>query len=385
VKAIEARDSFFRAVAQITAEREAARPIVDDLRSSFPALWESELPLSWRTAGFVQELTSAAVVTLEDDPHRSLELAQFALAVATSIPPDTYPPPVQAQLEGAAWKEIGTAHRYLSEYDAALRAYDAAQRCFAGSSTLAHDHAVVDFARAIVLTDLGQHDDARRLIGEVMPVLRGFGDRRRLVQAVMMTGIIHWRQTRLTEARAAFDQALRDVGSDDLHTKAALYNNLGYLCTDLGDFNEAVLMLHHARALFMELGMTGEVARTEWALARVLLRTAEFPRAIPILQRTRESFVERGMIEEAGLAGLNLVEALLATDKRDEARAVTERVLSEFRSAGLNARAITALAYLRDILPAAGQPERAVHHVRTYLEQLRTEPSRAFLPLPDER
>jgi hypothetical protein len=62
---------------------------------------------------------------------------------------------------------------------------------------------------------------------------------------------------------------------------------------------------------------------------------------------------------------------------------VTESVLSEFRGAGLNARAITALAYLRDILPAVDQPGRALRYVRSYLEQLRSEPSRAFLPLSE--
>jgi tetratricopeptide (TPR) repeat protein len=241
----------------------------------------------------------------------------------------------------------------------------------------------VDFARAIVLTDRGQHDDARRLIDDVIPILRSFADQKRVVQAVMLTGAIYQRQGQLTESRAAYEAAMQDIATDDLHTRAALYNNLGYVCTELGDFNEAVLMLHHARALNSELGMPAEVARTEWALSRVLLRTGDFHKAIPILQRTRRAFLDRGMTEEAGLVGLDLTEALLAVDKRNEARMVTESVLSEFRGAGLNARAITALAYLRDILPAVDQPERALRYVRSYLEQLRSEPSRAFLPLSE--
>lgn len=385
MNAIQARDAFFQTVAQLSAEREAARPIVNDLRTSFGSVWEEDVRVSWRTAGFVQELTAAAVEILEHDPRRSLGLAQLALAVATSIPPDTYPVPVQAQIEGTAWKEIGNAHRYMSEHDAALRAFDSAQRCLTGASTLAHDRAVVDFARAVVLSDIGKQDEARALISDVIPVLRSFADQRRVVHAAMLIGNIDLRQRRLPEARAVYEQALRDVSSDDLYGRAALYSNLAQVCTDMGDINEALLMFHHARAILSELGMTTAVTRTEWALAQLLLRNGQFHQAIPILQRTRDIFIQNGMIDDAGLTGLDLAEALLAIDRRDEARLITERVLGEFVKAGLNIGAITALAYLKDMLPGGGEAQRAVRHVRTYLEQLRSEPALAFLPLPEER
>jgi len=119
----ELRLALSHTVEQITAERGAAYPTVERLRSAdLDRLWDEELPASWRTAGFVQELTAAAADLLERDARRSLELAQLAQAVSTSIPSHAYPPTVFAQLEGNAWKEIGTAHRYLSEFDAAIRA-----------------------------------------------------------------------------------------------------------------------------------------------------------------------------------------------------------------------------------------------------------------------
>jgi tetratricopeptide (TPR) repeat protein len=382
VDATDRKDEFLRTVAQIDAERTVARPIVQELRTSAALVWERELPQSWRTAGFAQELISVAIETLENDPRQSLVFAQLALTVTTSIPAGTYPAPLQAQLEGSAWKEIGTAHRYRSEYDAALRAYNAAQSCFCRESALAHDLAITDFARAIVLTDMGRQTDARRVLDDAVPVLRSFGDQRRVVQAVMLTGIIEQRQGRFEEARAAYESALREVAAADLQTRATLYLNLGQAQAELGETNEAMLNLHHARTLFVELKMSGEVTRTEWALACALLRTGAFDRAIPILEGTRVDFLARSMPEEAGLAGLDLVEALIATEKPAEARKITENVLAEFRAANLNERAITALAYLRD-LPEAWQSDRAVRHVRTYIEQLRLEPARVFLPLSD--
>src|SRR5438445_12119254 len=55
----ERRDDFLRTIAQLTAEREAARKTVASVRAS-AEVWDWEIPADWRTAGFVQELTSTA-------------------------------------------------------------------------------------------------------------------------------------------------------------------------------------------------------------------------------------------------------------------------------------------------------------------------------------
>jgi hypothetical protein len=97
----------------------------------------------------------------------------------------------------------------------------------------------------------------------------------------------------------------------------------------------------------------------------------------------RKIFLRKTMVEEAGLAGLDIADALIANDRQSDARAVIESVVTEFVNAGLNQRAITALAYLRDVLPTATKPQRAVRHVRQYLENLRSEPARLFFPLSE--
>jgi tetratricopeptide (TPR) repeat protein len=379
----ESRDSFLRTVAQITAERVAAQPVVETLRDG-SNVWDRDIPSSWRTAGFVQELTSKASAILESNPRESLSLAQLALAVATSIPAGTYATPVQAQLEGSAWKEIGTAHRYLSEYDAALRAYDAAHRAFATANALAHDDAVVDFARAIVFVDLGKHDEALGLLAKVGPLFESFDDHRHLVQSKVLAASIRYQQGQLQAARDLYEQALSEIEFSDPHTRAITYNNLGQVCSDLGDTNTAVQMLHKAREILSDMGMTGEVTRAEWALANVVMKAGDFGKALLMLEKVRDTFLSLSMPEEAGLAGLDLADALIANSRSNEARQVVEVVIGEFTRANLNRRAITALAYLRDVLPTTSRPQRTVQHVRKYLEQLRSEPARLFLPLPEE-
>jgi hypothetical protein len=92
-------DDLFAIMEQIAEERAGAKPVVQSVLGRGEEVWDEEIPASWRTAGFVQELTAAAAGILESDPPRSLSFAQLALAVASSIPADTYPPPVQAHIE----------------------------------------------------------------------------------------------------------------------------------------------------------------------------------------------------------------------------------------------------------------------------------------------
>ncbi len=227
------------------------------------------------------------------------------------------------------------------------------------------------------------HDEALELLRKVEPLLRGFGDQRRLVRLNMLKGMVQYRQRRLPDARVTFEKALEEVSPDDLHTRAMLYMNLGLACADLGDFSDAVLMYSNARQLLTDLGMTVELNRTEWNLAHVLLLTGDFEKAAPMLKRVREFFLGNGMPEEAGLAGLDLADASIALNAPEGARELVSAVLTEFTTAKLNERALTALAYLRDVLPTTPKPIHAVRHVRQYLDQLRTEPALLFLPLPE--
>lgn len=382
---LDTRESLFATMRQIAAEREAARPIVEELvAGGGEGGFDAEIPRSWRTAGFVHELTTAAARILETDARRSLLLEQLSLAVITAIPPGTYPAPTQMYLEGLTWKEIAAAQRYLGLHDAAQRAYGSAEGSFLSERALIHDWAATKLLRAYSMTFMRRHDEALELIDQATALLRSFGDERRILRSEVVKGNVHQFRGEFEVARAKYERLLTAPElSDDLHTLGVLYNNLAAACAILGRNSEAVSALEHARAIFTDLDMPAEVDRTGWVLANVLLKTGEFPKAVVLLGRLRDSFLARQLPEDAGLVGLDLVEGLIAMERVEEARALTEQVVNEFRRAQLNAQAIRALAYLRDLLPRSPQPRRAVRHVRSYLEKLQSEPELLFLPLED--
>ncbi|HEY3055301.1 MAG TPA: hypothetical protein VGK31_05155 [Thermoanaerobaculia bacterium] len=378
-----AHDSLRLIADRLADERAAAHSIVATLRASLETSWDRPLPEAWRTLGFVQELTTAATEVLEQDPAQSRALAQFALAVGTAVPRADYPAITVVQLEGQAWKTLGTAHRYLSAHDAALRAYDAARRCFAQFGALADEHAAVDLAIAVVFSEIGKFDEALQLIAKAADVFASFSDEQHAIQGALLKAMIHHRRGDLRLARSAYEYALRSAQHrDDLHTLAAIHNNLGHLLAELNETSAAADSLARARDLFAGLEMPIEVSRTEGGLARLLLNNREYERAIALLQPARRHFLSLGMIEEAGVAALDIVDALVAMNDRAAAQQLTETVLAEFRAARLD-RAIVAVAYLQDLLREHPAPSASIHHVRSYVEQLRSDPARVFLPLPE--
>jgi tetratricopeptide (TPR) repeat protein len=380
---VDARESYLRTVAQLTEERLTAKPIVVSLCATGKNIWDVDVAPAWRTAGFVQELTAAADVAVDSDPRNALGLAQLALAIATSIPTGSYPAPVQAQIEGAAWKEVGLAHYYMNEYDASLRAYGSAIRAFGTANALAHDEAVIEFARAIVLVDLDRFEEALGILKKVEPLFVSFGDQKHVVQVKALRGNLCTRQHRWEEAVAIYEDALKEVPAGDLHTRCVLLGNLGTAFTELRRFNDAAVMLHDAQQTFAGLGMTIEATRCEWNLARLLIQTGEYSKAVAMLFRIRRFFLEKTLPEEAGLAGLDLADASIAIGATDGVHGLVSQILFEFTAANLNSRALTALAYLRDVLPTTPKPASAVRHVRDYLDRLQSEPALLFLPLPE--
>lgn len=365
-------------------EREQAREIVASLRERLKDVWDQPLREEWKTLGVARELIAASDATLERNPPEAKELAQMAVAVVTSIPDNRYPNVARAQVEGQAFRVLGIANRYMYQHEAALRAFDAAEHAFERDPALGHDRATLILARAIAFSAMNRHDEAVAHLDRAAVELAEYGDRSRIVQCTVVRGSISHRRGEFAEARRSFEEALAVAkSSDDLHTLAVCYGNVGHTCLYLRDFPAAIDALQHARGILSTLEMTAEVVRTDWQLGQVLLAQQEYGKAIGILRSIRERFMEWRMVDEGGLVALDLVEALTATGDLRSAIALTETVIVDFRTAGLSERALTALAYLRELLPSHAAPQRPIQHVRSYLEKLREEPAQMFLPLPE--
>ena len=371
-------------VESIEAEQRRARPVVERLVTTIAQQWDAEIPSEWRNVGFVQELNRVFASILQQDPGAAHELAQFALAVATSIPRDRYPSMILAEVQATAWRRIAQGHHYRSNYAAALRALDAADKCLWPEVGLFEERATAGFVRAMIYADLNRYDEADILLSESEEVFDDLGNVRLYGHCLLLRGTIAYRQHRLLPAAGIFSEAaevLREA--DDLPQLAKALRGLGLVRSDLGDLASAAKAFQDALSIFSELGFTPEIARTKGGLGRISLSLGRYEEARTLLTEARSVFLTLHMPEEAGLAGLELVEVFIALRDEFRAMAVVEEVIAEFRRANLNGRAATALAYLREMVSSRRAPE-AARHVREYVRTLEHDPERLFLPLPDD-
>jgi len=371
-------------VEQIREERRRARPVVERLVATIERHWDEEIPDEWRNVGFVQELNDVFPTILQQNPGTAHSIAQYALTVATTIPPDRYPSMILTGVKATAWRRIAQAHHYQSDYPSALRALDAAEKYLWAEVGLFEERATAGFVRAMIYADLQRFDEAVTLLSDSEEIFADAGDVRLRGHCLLLRGTIAYRQHRLLAAARIFREAaevLREA--DDLRHLASALQGLGVAEIDLGEPASALGACQDALSIFSDLGLTGEIARTKGFLGRISLSLGRYPEARKLLTETRSVFLSLHMPEEAGLAGLELVESFIALREEFRAMAVVEEVIAEFRRANLNGRAATALAYLRDMVSSPRAPE-AARHVRKYVEALKHEPERLFMPLPDD-
>lgn len=366
---------------QMQRERDAAANLVERLLRDTPRERWHELAGSeeLRTWGALDKLAKFTAQALGRDPWQALDAAQLAVSVAESLPAESYPPVVIAQLCAHALKDLARALQYLGRFDDALSALDKAEAYVEPHATLKHDFAIVRVVRATTLQEIDRYDEAFAILASCKEVFRNHRDSRRLFICGVAEGVLLHRMRRYREAREAYLLLLpATADSGDRDAAACLYNVIGHCSVDLGDFEAAERYLSRAIEMFHALGQPLQAAKAELGRGRMFVRRGDVDRGIAHLRPIRADFLRHSLIEEAGLCGLEIVEALLLSGSAAEAEVLARQIIAEFTSASLNKRAITALGYLSEAIASRKASTELVTRVREYIGSLRTSPEREF-------
>jgi len=366
---------------KLQREREEVANAVDRLLRDTPRERWSELAKreELRSSGALDRLGLSVTQALGRDPRHALAIAELATSVAESLPSGAYPVLVIAQLRAHAYKDLGKAFLYLGRLPEALAAVDRADACIAEFGALEHDRAIVDVVRATMLHEANRYDEAFALLTRCKQIFRAYGDDKRLLMCGISEGVLLHRMRKYREAREAYLLLLATTSeSGDREAVACLHNAIGHCSVELQDFAAAEANLSRAIELLHALGQPLQAAKAELGRGRMLVRKGEIQRGISHLQPIRADFLRHEMTEEAGLCGLEVVEALLLDGAAEKAEALARDITGEFTAAGLNTRAITALAYLREAIAARRASVSLVTTVREYIVSLRTSPEREF-------
>jgi tetratricopeptide (TPR) repeat protein len=371
------RVADFREMArQLRVERESSEEVVARvLRETPPDQWPALVSdPELRTCGVLERFSREIDRRLDLDPLEALTLARVCTAIAGTLDEDHYPPITRAQIQATAWKDLGQAQCYLGRYDDALQSLDAALAGLAPHGSLAHDRAIIKFVRATVLQHLRRFDEAEALLAECGVVFRSYGDTRLYAKCTLAHGNLHVRRGDHRAARMVLTPLL--TGEPDIVPLARMA--LGWCAIHEGQADIALIHFNESARGCRRLGRELEAVRADYGASSALLHLGRFEDAISQFRVARYRFLKRGLVEEAGLSGLGIIEAYLVLQAVPEARTLAQTLVQEFSRAGLNRRAVAALAYLNDAIAASSATPEVVRTVHAYVDALRTDPTREF-------
>jgi tetratricopeptide (TPR) repeat protein len=362
---------FAETAKRLQRERDEYGEVVRRALRETPRTQWSSIP-NLATSGALEQLSKEVEARLDSVPREALAVAELATEVAAKL--TAYPAIVIAQLRAQAWRDRGQALTYLSRYDDALRAIGRAEAELEAFGTLAHDLSVVHFVRATALQHLRRFDEAQALLDECREVFRAHGDVRLYSMCTLAAGNLLVRRGDHAGAREMF----APLAGDSTERDAIVQIALGWCAIHLDDPHDALSRFETAESLFLRFNRELSALRASYGVGSALLRLGNVDLAVNQLDSVRDRFLSHKLIEEAGLSGLELVEAHLLQHDTGRAKTLSATIVREFAEAGLNRRAVAALAYLNEAISASSATPEIVRNVHSFISALRTDPAREF-------
>lgn len=374
---------------RLSAEDTAAAAILPELLAGPREEWMPRLREhpEWRTMGVVRQLIAATIPVQMTMPPDALEMSVLSTEIADSLDCTRYPTDAVARLRGTAWRDRTYALYYVGRYSEALAAADWADEILRVCVVDEYERARVAMVRALALRVTEDIPAAMNAVRFSRDTFIRFDDVMRIASAGLA-------ETHLLFSRGDFDLALtllqslesRMSQTADANTHARVLSNMGYCLWKLGRVDDA-LHYHAASArLFEDLEIRTEQVRARWNIASILASAGRLDEAKVRFEVLRAEFAALGMTSEETLVSLDIAELMLAREEFSGVELICRAAMHSFETAGLSysARALTALAYIREAAQHKTVTPVQVRYVREYLNRLPHDGELLFAPLPDD-
>jgi tetratricopeptide (TPR) repeat protein len=220
--------------------------------------------------------------------------------------------------------QIARAQGLQRRFDAAHETLDRVQQELADRRLLAGETEAVAprirylLERGRVLNSSGQIERSRHFFLDAWQVARSARQDGYAVDAAHMLGIVQPADEGLAWNRKALALAQASVDPDARRWQGSLYNNLGWIYHDAGDYDQALTLFESAVAAWEVDGQTERVPSARWAVARTLRSLGRFQAALIQQQALLAEFERTGKPD--GYVQEELGECLLALGRAEEAR-----------------------------------------------------------------
>jgi tetratricopeptide (TPR) repeat protein len=350
---------FTRALAW--ASEEEARLAVEKLRGW--GQWAELAPMSPRlrfgrvesnprfhNVGLYERLLEAARWYSRVEPREAVDVVRLAITVSERLDPGILGEQRIADLQAAAWAELGNARRIADDFEGARGAFHEAWRILeSGSGDPMQEARLVSF-EASYLKDVGEFESAESALEEALPLYREAGDTHGQGRILLQMGdaIGYVKPARgiayIQKALALLDP----VKEPRLQMYAQ--HDLALFLTENGQAEEALAVLERARPLFEQFWDDLTQLRLHWVEGKIADRLGNFEEAESILIQLWDEFRARDLSQEVVLVTIDLAQVLVKKGELARAAQLAVEGYSILRNWGLRQDALAAWVVFQEAL-----------------------------------
>jgi tetratricopeptide (TPR) repeat protein len=287
------------------------------------------------------------------------------------------------QLRGVARRQHAFSLYYTGKFADALTEADCAETELSQCVVNDFERARLGIVRSLILRAQERWSTGLDVARDSVRIFEDFGDIDRLASARLA-------EVHMLFSMRDFDAALVILSEQEAilskteyaRTHAMVLMNIAYAYWQVGRTAESLRNYDAASEILLHLGVETEALRVRWSVATMLADGGLREEALARLRSIAGEFTRLGMTSEAALAGLGVAELLLADEKFEEIELICQNAMRSFELAGISytARALTALAYMREAATNRVVTPKLVRYVREYIQRLPREENLLFAP-----
>lgn len=337
----------------------------------------------YRTAGVVRKLIAAASRAVDTMPPDAVEMTAMATEIADRMDDDSLAGDTVLRLRGQAWREKAYALYLTGDFGKAVEAVQRAESALKGCVVNEYDTARVLMVKAMVSRGLDRFAEASNAVAAASTTFALAGDTQRLLATRLMEALVLFRRGKYTESLEMLLELQERAGSDS-EILSRIVPNIAECYRELRNFELAFVYLGLAADIWQDLGNRPEAARVRMNSGIVLFEAGRHEEGLVRLLDARSEFTDCGMTENAAFCELHIAELQIARGRFEDAEVACRSALDLYAVSGAShtARAMTALAYLREALASRQATTRLVHQIRSYVARLPAEPALLFVSPP---
>jgi len=366
---------------EIERERSAAGSLWQELEKHPP----SRRVLMVENSGRFQSYGLAELLLTEsrrgwsENPGRSEELAELALAVIYRLERRLHGPALLNDLKAEAWSYIANCRRIRSDLRSVSEAFDIAEDFRAKGTGDPYEEAEILHLKASFYRDQRQFPEALGAIDRAVEIYREANDRHAEGRALITKATVLRSAGAVEDAIPALERAASQV--DPTHEPRLLLSiksNLALFLSEAGRPMEAKHVLPDARKLAMEVGGGLDRLRLLWVEGLVSRHLGQTGLAEAALRRAMGGFSEVELGYDSALIALDLASLYLETGRISEARDLAAEMVPIFAAKDVHREAVAALAIVQRAMDQGIATLAVVQEVAAFLRRARHNPALRF-------